>query len=120
MSRARSLPFQCSAVISDVDGTLVNDEKKLTPRAIAAAAELRANGIVFSVTSARPPRGLRNLLKPLGVATPVIGFNGGVIAHPDLAIITEHLISPDIARHAVEMLDAAGTQVWVFSGQDWV
>jgi Cof subfamily protein (haloacid dehalogenase superfamily) len=120
MSRARSLPFKCSAVISDVDGTLVTDEKDLTSRAVAAAAELRANGIIFSITSARPPRGLRNLLGSLAITTPVIGFNGGVIASPDLAIITEHLLSPGVARHAVEMLDASGAQVWVFSGQDWL
>jgi Cof subfamily protein (haloacid dehalogenase superfamily) len=120
MSRAWSLPFKCSAVISDVDGTLVTDEKDLTSRAVAAAAELRANGIIFSITSARPPRGLRNLLGSLAITTPVIGFNGGVIASPDLAIITEHLLSPGVARHAVEMLDASGAQVWVFSGQDWL
>ena len=30
MSHARSLPFKCSAVISDVDGTLVTDDKVLT------------------------------------------------------------------------------------------
>jgi Cof subfamily protein (haloacid dehalogenase superfamily) len=120
MSRAQSLPFKCSAVISDVDGTLVNEEKALTSRAVAAAADLRANGIIFSVISARPPRGLRTLLGSLGITTPVIGFNGGVIAGPDMAIIIEHLLSPDVARHAVEMLDAGGAQVWVFSGQDWL
>jgi hydroxymethylpyrimidine pyrophosphatase-like HAD family hydrolase len=65
MTRARSLPFKCSAVISDVDGTLVTDEKVLTSRAVSAAAELRANGITFSITSARPPRGLRDLLGSL-------------------------------------------------------
>jgi Cof subfamily protein (haloacid dehalogenase superfamily) len=120
MSRMRAQPFKCSAVISDVDGTLVTEEKTLTSRAQAAATELRASGIIFSITSARPPRGLRMLLGPLGITTPVIGFNGGVVASPDLAIITEHVLSPDIARRAVEMLDAAGAHVWVFSGQDWL
>ena len=120
MSRARTLPFKCSAVISDVDGTLVTDEKILTSRSVSAVEQLRANGIIFSITSARPPRGLRNLLGLLGITTPLIGFNGGVIASPDFAIITEHLLSPDVARHTVEMLDASGAQVWVFSGQDWL
>ena len=40
----------------------------------------------------------------LGITTPVIGFNGGVIASPDMAIIIEHLLSPEVARQAVEML----------------
>jgi hydroxymethylpyrimidine pyrophosphatase-like HAD family hydrolase len=68
MSRIRALPFKCSAVISDVDGTLVTDDKRLTSRTQAAAAELRASGIIFSITSARPPRGLRMLLGPLGLS----------------------------------------------------
>ena len=119
MSDAQTAPFKCSAVISDVDGTLVTDDKILTPRAVAAVADLRARGIVFSITSARPPRGLRMLLGPLEITAPVIGFNGGVIAKPDLAIITEHTLLPEIARNAVKMLKACGAQVWVFSGQDW-
>ena len=120
MSRARSLPFKCSAVISDVDGTLVTDEKILTSRAVSAVAELRANGIIFSITSARPPRGLRELLRALGVTAPVIGFNGGVVASSDLSIITEHLLDSDVARRAVDVFDASGAQVWVFCGQDWL
>ena len=114
------MPFKCSAVISDVDGTLVTNDKTLTARSRAAVAELRANGIIFSIISSRPPRGLRMLLEPLGIKTPVGGFNGGVLATPDLTVIAEHLLSPEIARRAVDMLDAREVQVWIFSGQDWL
>ena len=38
----------------------------------------------------------------------------------DLAVITEHLLPPEIARRAVDMLDARGVEVWVFGGQDWL
>ena len=120
MSRARALPFKCSAVISDVDGTLVTDDKVLTARAQAAVAELHASGILFSIISSRPPRGLRMLLEPLAITTPVGGFNGGVIATRDLSVITEHLLSSQVARRAVDILNARGVQVWVFSGQDWL
>ena len=98
----------------------MTDDKVLTARAQAAVAELRASGIIFAIISSRPPRGLRMLLEPLGITTPVGGFNGGVIATPDLSVITEHLLSPEIARRAVDMLDAQQVQVWVFSGQDWL
>jgi Cof subfamily protein (haloacid dehalogenase superfamily) len=120
MSRARALPFKCSAVISDVDGTLVTDDKVLTARAQAAVAELRATGIIFSIISSRPPRGLRMLVEPLEITTPVGGFNGGVIATPDLTMVSQHLLLPPVARHAVDRLSARGIQVWVFSGQDWL
>ena len=52
MTRARCRPVKCSAVISDVDGTLVTNEKALTERTRAAAAALRANGILFSLITA--------------------------------------------------------------------
>jgi Cof subfamily protein (haloacid dehalogenase superfamily) len=120
MTRTRALPFKCSAVITDVDGTLVNDDKRLTPRATSAVAELRASGIFFSIISSRPPRGLRLLLGPLEITNPIGGFNGGVIAATDLSVITEHLLSPAVARRTVDMLNAHGVQVWVFSGQDWL
>jgi Cof subfamily protein (haloacid dehalogenase superfamily) len=120
MSSARALPFKCSAVISDVDGTLVTDDKVLTARAEAAVSELRASGIIFSIISSRPPSGLCMLLDPLEITTPVGGFNGGVIATPDLAVVTEHLLLPQVARRAVDTLNARGVQIWVFSGQDWL
>lgn len=109
-----------SAVISDVDGTLVTDRKILTSRAQAAVAHLHASRIPFAIISSRPPRGLRMLLEPLRITTPVCGFNGGVIATRDLTVITEHLLSPEAARCAVGLLDTHDVQVWVFSGQDWL
>jgi hypothetical protein len=107
-------------VISDVDGTLVTDDKVLTACAQAAVAELRARGILFAIISSRPPRGLRMLIERLGITTPVGGFNGGVIATPDLAIVTEHLLPSQVARRAVDTLNARGVEVWVFSGQNWL
>jgi Cof subfamily protein (haloacid dehalogenase superfamily) len=120
MSQASPTPFKCSAVISDVDGTLVTDDKVLTARAQAAVTELRARGIIFTIISSRPPRGLRMLIEHLGIASPVGGFNGGVIATPSLTMIAEHLLLPQVARRAVDTLNARGVEVWVFSGQDWL
>jgi Cof subfamily protein (haloacid dehalogenase superfamily) len=120
MSLARPRPFICSAVISDVDGTLVTDDKILSVRSVEAAAALRSNGIIFSVISSRPPRGLRNLIASLGIDAPVAGFNGGVLATANLAIISAHLLAPGVARRTVEMLDARGLEAWVFSGEDWL
>ena len=92
MTRARSRPIKCSAVISDVDGTLVTNEKVLTERTKAAAAALRANGILFSIISSRPPRGLRMLIAPLGITAPIVCFNGGMLATADLTVVSAHLL----------------------------
>src|SRR4051794_18433928 len=121
MSHVPALPFECSAVITDVDGTLVNDDKMLTSRAMSAVAELRANGIIFSIISSRPPLGLRMLIELLGITTPIGSFNGGVIAAAtDLSVISEHLLSREVTRRVLNMLDTHKVQVWIFSGQDWL
>jgi Cof subfamily protein (haloacid dehalogenase superfamily) len=106
--------------VSDVDGTLVTDDKVLTARALAAVAELHARGIIFSIISSRPPRGLRMLLDRLEITTPFGCFNGGIIATPDLSVIVEHLLSLEVARYAVDMLNARGAESWVFAAQDWL
>jgi len=109
-----------SAVLSDVDGTLVTTEKVLTARAEAAVAALYASGIAFAIISARPPRGLTMLIEPLAIVTPVTGFNGGMVVTPALTPIEQHLIDPVVARRAVELITAHGAQPWVFSGKDWL
>src|SRR5271163_111727 len=119
ISPPRSPATKISAVISDVDGTLVTDDKVLTARAEAAVAGLSAEGIVFTIISSRPPRGVRMLMEPLRIKWPLAGFNGGVVSRPDLTVVNEHLLAPETARKAVERLDARGLQVWVFSGRDW-
>ena len=120
MRASRPSSFKCSAVISDVDGTLVTDDKILTPLAQVAATELRANGIILSIVSSRPPRGLQMLISSLGITAPVAGFNGGVLASPDLSVISTHVLPAGVARAAVQMLKARQVQVWVFSGPDWL
>lgn len=116
----RNVSPKILTLVSDVDGTLVTDDKVLTARTQAAVAKLHACGIKFAIISSRPPRGLGMLLRPLGITTPVCGFNGGVIATRNLVVITEHLLSPEAARRAVSLLDTHDVQVWVFSGQDWL
>jgi Cof subfamily protein (haloacid dehalogenase superfamily) len=109
-----------SAVVSDVDGTLMTDDKRLTPRAQAAVAKLHTRGIIFTIVSSRPPRGVRMLLDPLEIKTPVGCFNGGVIAGPDLSVITAHVLPSRVARCAVDILSARGAQSWIFAGPDWL
>lgn len=109
-----------SALVSDVDGTLLTDDKVLTEATRSAVARLRTAGIAFAIVSSRPPRGLRMLIEPLAITTALAGFNGGVVATPALSVIEHHLLSPEIARRAVDLMTTHGLPVWVFSGQDWL
>ena len=109
-----------AAVVSDVDGTLVTDDKALTAPTREAVAELDARGILFTTISSRPPRGQRMLLDGLRITQPFGAFNGGIIARPDLCELKTHLLAPEVARRAVEMLDRLGVEVWVYAHGEWL
>jgi Cof subfamily protein (haloacid dehalogenase superfamily) len=109
-----------SAVVSDVDGTLVTDDKSLTERTRAAVAQLRAEDIAFAIISSRPSRGLRMLIDALKITTPVTGFNGGMMTTPGFSPLAQHLMPPAAARQTVEIIDAHGAQAWLFCGEDWL
>jgi len=109
-----------SLVVSDVDGTLVTDDKRLTDASINAVRRLKLAGIRFAITSSRPPRGMAMFVKPLQIDTPIAGFNGGLFTHPDLSIIEQHVIDAGIARQSLDLLHSGGLDVWVFSGNDWL
>jgi Cof subfamily protein (haloacid dehalogenase superfamily) len=107
-------------VISDVDGTLVTPDKRLTDASIAAARRLHEKGIGFTVISSRPPMGLRMLIKPLSLDLPIGAFSGGAIVTPKLETMEQHLIPETAARRSVEMLTERGADVWVYTSDRWL
>jgi Cof subfamily protein (haloacid dehalogenase superfamily) len=109
-----------SLVLADVDGTLVTEEKVLTERAKAAVRALKAAGVRFAITSGRPPRGMSMLFDDLALETPIAGFNGGMFVKPDLSIIEQKTLPPDVAAAALKLISEHGLDAWVYSGADWL
>jgi transaldolase len=107
------------AVLTDVDGTLVTKDKVLTERALRAVRQLRERGIVFTVTSGRPPFGMRMLVEPLGLTMPMAAFNGGVIVLPDLSVLDERLLPEYLLPALLDMIQAHGLDIFLFRSSDW-
>ena len=105
--------------LADVDGTLVTQEKVLTDRAIAAVAKLKQAGILFAITSGRPPRGMSMLVEPLQLTTPIAAFNGGVFVRPDMSVIEQRTIPEALTPAVIDVLGGHGIDVWVYRGADW-
>lgn len=108
-----------TALLADVDGTLVTKEKVLTKRAIDAVQRLGQCGVTFFITSGRPPRGMRMLVEPLGLTTPMAAFNGGMIVTPDLSVVDQRLLPEDVVNDVVAALLSDGLDVWIYRGKDW-
>jgi len=72
---SRSPSWKISSIFSDVNGTLVTDQKLLTERTKAAVAALHRRGIIFFIISSRPPRGLRIVLDAFVAMFKQAGFS---------------------------------------------
>ncbi len=106
-------------VLSDVDGTLVTPEKLLTKKTIAAVERLKAEGVLFAITSGRPPRGLTMLIEPLDLTTPLAAFNGGLIVNRELTTLKELTVRDEIVGPIIEVLSTHALSVWVYQSTDW-
>jgi len=107
-------------VVSDIDGTLVRDDKSLSEATVAAVAGAQAAGILFTLISARPPSGLGELVERLRIEVPVGAFNGGTLFRPGGEVVEAHRLNEAAAREAVAALDRAGVTVWLFADGQWI
>jgi Cof subfamily protein (haloacid dehalogenase superfamily) len=107
------------AVLADVDGTLVTQNKTLTPRAIEAVRQLHERGVLFAITSGRPPRGMKMLIEPLELRGPIAAFNGGVIVLPNMTVVDERTLPAELTPAIVDTIRTHGLDVWIYSGAEW-
>ena len=108
-----------AAVLADVDGTLVTKAKALTPRAIEAIERLHERGVIFAITSGRPPRGMRMLVHPLEMRGPMAAFNGGIIVMPNMTIVDERSVPADISSAVIDAIAAHGLYPWIYRAAEW-
>jgi Cof subfamily protein (haloacid dehalogenase superfamily) len=108
-----------AAVLADVDGTLVTNDKVLTPRAINAVGKLHERGVLFAITSGRPPRGMRMLVDPLELRGPIAAFNGGIMVWPDMTIIDERALPADVAPAVIDTIRDHGLYAWIYREAEW-
>ena len=106
-------------LVSDVDGTLVDKEKRLTAPTADAVRRLEAAGCAFTIISARPRSGMMPIADTLAIDRPMGAFNGGIVFHRDGRVDEHHVIDPEAARGVFALVDGAAVDRWVFADDRW-
>lgn len=109
-----------SLLVSDIDGTLINGNKELTPATLAAAGRLREAGIRLCLVSSRSVRGMRMYLQQIGNDTPSAGLNGGEIVDASGTVLELQSLDAEAARLTVETLTTNHVDAWAFTGREWL
>lgn len=106
-------------VLSDIDGTLLDNNKRLTPGAPAAVRRLYQAGIRFTLASARPPRLTGELVRALHVREPIACFNGALFVGPDETVLHQLPMSSSDAQTVANHIFRNDFDLWVYTGSDW-
>jgi Cof subfamily protein (haloacid dehalogenase superfamily) len=114
-----TLNERVTLVLSDIDGTLLDNNKQLTPGAPVAVQRLYEAGIRFTLVSARPPQLTRELVRELHVSEPIACFNGALLVGPDGTILHQLPMSSSDAQTVANHVFAYGFDLWVFAGAEW-
>jgi len=106
-------------VVSDIDGTLVDKTKQLTPATVAAVRRLEDAGIGFTVISARPMSGIMPIAETLAIDAPMAAFNGGIIFNRKGEVSEHHVIDAVVAKGVMEIAADSPADIWVFADNIW-
>ena len=106
-------------VVSDVDGTLVDKQKTVTPATIAAVKRLRAAGYDFTVISARPRSGLMPVADVLALDQPMAAFNGATVFTRAGAVLFTEQLADDVAARVHALAAGMAVDTWVFASDRW-
>jgi Cof subfamily protein (haloacid dehalogenase superfamily) len=106
--------MQVSAIVLDLDGTLLNSNKEVSPRNMDSVLKCSNYGIPIIIATARPPRTVRDLLpqqlQELGI---MIYYNGALVISENLGIKEHYPICPSITSELVHYLNTLGSNPYV-------
>jgi Cof subfamily protein (haloacid dehalogenase superfamily) len=91
-------------IATDVDGTLLDDDERVTQRTRQAVLAAVASGAHFVLATGRPPRWIPPIVEALGFAPMAVCANGAVIYDPDQdRIISARTLPVDVLTELAEI-----------------
>lgn len=109
------------AIAMDIDGTLTNDEKVITPRTRERLLEAQESGIKLLLASGRPAQGLKRLARELELDTHdglLVCFNGACVidAQTDEVLFDQPMPADELCR-LIEHLRSFDVIPWITQGK---
>ncbi len=119
-SRPVSFSGHCKVVISDVDGTFLQDDKQVSSGVMAAIRELQDRGIPFLFASGRMFGAIADWVRDLKLTAPQIVNNGAEIVQPDGTPLCQHCLSHEAVLWLIEEGRKAGFEPVLFTQGDHI
>lgn len=114
-------PFPFKVVLSDIDGTLLDAGRRVSPRTAGAVRRLCASGVAFALVTGRMPGGIAEVRRELGVAVHAVCYSGALVLDPDDAAVASTCLEAGEAAGVLAVVRGEFPQFepCYFSGLDW-
>ncbi len=112
-------------IVSDIDGTLVDDQGKLLSQTISGVQAAVQCGAKMVLASARPPKGMFQIAQQLDIDSTMIAYNGALTAKTDandqLQVFAEQPIPLTLAQKVQRMVAEQWpvASINLYANNDW-
>ena len=96
--------FEKVVIMTDLDGTLLDDKKQISEKDMAAIDEFRKGGGIFTVATGRGVAMARSIVEKLKVDIPCVIFNGAAVYDFNEKRFLWHSSMPDFAVGYIKTL----------------
>lgn len=107
------------AICSDIDGTLLNSLRDISPRLINSIGSL-PSGLPIILASSRMPDAMRHLVRDLGKKSqPLIAYNGGFVLSSQGDILEDVRIPLDLVSKILNLSKSSEIHISLYQGESW-
>jgi Cof subfamily protein (haloacid dehalogenase superfamily) len=107
-------------VFLDIDGTLVNSEKKITKATKESLMRIQKAGVKLAIASGRPSKGVIPYAQELELekyAGYILPFNGGnIINYSTKEVVYSNTLSMDVVKKAYDLSKEYGVELITYKG----
>jgi Cof subfamily protein (haloacid dehalogenase superfamily) len=99
----------------DIDDTLINDEKQITPGTRAAIEEAIAHGVVVTIATGRMYASAKQLAKQLELNVPIVSYQGSLVKNGvDGSVLYERSVPVDVAQELYQLSRDRGYHIQAY------
>ena len=102
-------------IAADMDGTLLDDKKIITPKNLAAIKKAMADGVIFAFSTGRPPIAVEPYRKIIGENVPVIAYNGAMVVLGENDIFFNQTLTKEQSEIIYEQVKKYKTMACIWS-----
>lgn len=103
-------------IVTDMDGTLLNDDHSMSDRNREALRKAIDNGVPVIIATGKTRTSNESVIAALNLDTPGIYVQGLIIFNADGSVRHQQTLDPDMARRVITFVEQRGYKVMAYSG----